>query len=167
MNVIRIFSHPRSVWRLPVLAFTLAALCACALRHPSPVRGVPRRQVVALAMNLAGLPYVYGGSDIDGFDCSGLVYYVYDCFGIRLPRNAREQSKLPGAVRLKRAVAGDILVFRLKKDWHSAIYLGDSRFVHAPSARGWVRVETLNDYWLPRLKAVIAVLGAGTERRAP
>jgi len=144
---------------LPALAVIVALLWACATSSKPPVRSVLRRQVTALAASLAGLPYVYGGSDIDGFDCSGLVFYVYDCFGIRLPRSAREQSKLPGAVRLKRAAAGDILVFRLKKAWHSAIYLGDGRFVHAPSARGWVRVETLNDYWLPRLKTAVAVLG--------
>jgi cell wall-associated NlpC family hydrolase len=117
-----------------------------------------RRQVVDLAVSLAGVPYAFGGSDIDGFDCSGLVFYVFDCFGIRLPRSAREQAGLPGAVRLKRAAGGDILVFRLDRAWHSAIYLGAGRFVHAPSAGGWVRLEMLNDYWLSRLKTVIAVL---------
>lgn len=160
MSSSRSFREARPVRLLPALAVIVAILWACAARGKPPVRSGLRRQVTALAESLAGLPYVYGGSDIDGFDCSGLVYYVYDCFGIRLPRSAREQSKLPGAVRLQRAAAGDILVFRLKRAWHSAIYLGDGRFVHAPSARGWVRVETLNDYWLPRLKTAIAVLGA-------
>ncbi len=158
MTVIRVFREARYVRLLPALAVLLAVFWACAVRPKPPVRSVLRRQVAALAVSLAGLPYAYGGSDIDGFDCSGLVHYVYDCFGIRLPRSAREQSKLPGDVRLQRAAAGDILVFRLKKAWHSAIYLGDGRFVHAPSAQGWVRVETLNDYWLPRLKTAIVVL---------
>jgi cell wall-associated NlpC family hydrolase len=159
MNARRFFREAGWVRLLPALAVIVALLWACAARVKPPARSVLRRQVTALAASLAGLPYVYGGSDIDGFDCSGLVYYVYDCFGIRLPRSAREQSKLPGAVRLRRAAAGDILIFRLKRAWHSAIYLGDGRFVHAPSARGWVRMETQNDYWLPRLKTAIAVLG--------
>ncbi len=141
---------------LPVL-FLLLACCACAVR-PGPPNQVQRRQVVELAVSLAGIPYVYGGSDIDGFDCSGLVYYVFDCFGIRLPRSAREQARLPRTVRLKRAAAGDIMVFKLNKVWHSAIYLGEGYFVHAPNAAGWVRLEPLNDYWLSRLKTVIAVL---------
>jgi len=141
----------------PVL-FLLLACCACAVRPELPRHPLFRRQVVELAVSLVGVPYVFGGSDIDGFDCSGLVHYVFDCFGIRLPRSAREQALLPGAVRLRRAAPGDILVFRLQQAWHSAIYLGEGRFVHAPTALGWVRLETLNDFWLSRLKTVIAVL---------
>jgi cell wall-associated NlpC family hydrolase len=157
MNKIR---APRKTgWDLVLPAFfLLLACCACSMRTGPPVPNVQRRQIVGLAASLAGVPYVFGGSDIDGFDCSGLVYYVYDCFGIRLPRSARQQADLPGAVKPKRAAPGDILVFKLKRTWHSAIYLGDGRFVHAPSAAGWVRLETLNDYWLSRLETVIAVL---------
>jgi cell wall-associated NlpC family hydrolase len=121
-------------------------------------QGVARLQIVSLALNLAGIPYVFGGSDIDGFDCSGLVFYVYDCFGIRLPRGAAEQAGLAGAVSWKRASMGDILVFKLANGWHSAIYSGDDRFVHAPNTGGWVRIETMNDYWLRCLKRVIAIL---------
>ena len=151
---------PWKTGRVPVLPvlFLLLACCACSVRPGPPPRQVMRRQVVDLAVSLAGVPYVYGGSDIDGFDCSGLVHYVFDCFGIRLPRSAREQAGLPGAVRLKRAAPGDIMVFKLKQAWHSAIYLGEGYFVHAPNATGWVRLEKLNDFWLSRLKTVIAVL---------
>ncbi len=144
--------------RTAALLALLAALAVCAVRTEPPLRAALRRQVVGLALSLAGLPYAYGGGDIDGFDCSGLVHYVYGCFGIRLPRSAREQARLKGAVRLRQAGPGDILAFRLKRSWHTAIYLGDGRFVHAPSSGGWVRLETLNDYWLPRLEAVVAVL---------
>jgi cell wall-associated NlpC family hydrolase len=144
--------------RTAALLALLAALAACAVRTEPPPRAALRRQVAALALGLAGLPYAYGGGDIDGFDCSGLVHYVYGCFGIRLPRSAREQSRLRRAVRLRQAAPGDILAFRLKRSWHTAIFVGAGRFVHAPSSGGWVRLETLNDYWLPRLEAVIAVL---------
>jgi len=146
------------------LIFPLAVLLAasaCAVRTKTETRNVLRRQIVALAQSLAGIPYVFGGSDIDGFDCSGLVFYVYDCFGIRLPRSAREQARLAGSVKLKHAAAGDILVFKLKRIWHSAIYLGQNRFVHAPNAQGWVRFEELNEYWRSNLHAVVAVLPSG------
>ena len=146
---------------LPAALPLLLACCACGVRTLPPGRSVMRRQIVGLAQSLAGLPYVYGGSDIDGFDCSGLVFYVYDCFGIRLPRSAREQGQLPGRVRLKHAAPGDILAFKWKKVWHTAIYLGDHRFVHAPNAAGWVRCEELSEYWLERLETVVAVLPAG------
>jgi len=152
-----------SGWRglLPPLSL-LVACAACAVRT-APVlrRDVPRRQVVGLAVALAGIPYAFGGSDIDGFDCSGLVFYVYDCFGIRLPRSAGEQSRLERAIRFKHAEPGDILAFKLKEGWHSAIYIGESRFVHAPNSGERVRIETMSGYWRQRLEAVIAVLPQG------
>ncbi len=116
-----------------------------------------RRQIADLAENLAGIPYRFGGIDIDGFDCSGLVYYVYGCFGIRVPRHAREQGRFHGSVPLKYAARGDILIFKSRGTWHSAIYLGAGRFIHAPSTGGWVRFEQLNGYWLSRLREVISV----------
>jgi cell wall-associated NlpC family hydrolase len=153
-------SQPTNTVRQPrwLALSLLLACCACGVRTLPPGRSVRRGQIVALAQSLAGLPYIYGGSDIDGFDCSGLVFYVYDCFGIRLPRSAREQGRLPGTVKLKHALPGDILVFKLEKSWHTAIYLGEGRFVHAPNSEGWVRFEELNEYWLSRLQTVVAVL---------
>lgn len=144
------------------LMVLLLACSACAVMTEPEALNVMRRQIVGLAQSLAGIPYVYGGSDIDGFDCSGLVFYVYDCFGIRLPRSAREQAQLKGSVKLKHAAPGDILVFKLKRIWHSAIYLGQNRFVHAPNAEGWVRFETLNEYWRAHLHNVVAVLPSGS-----
>jgi len=117
-----------------------------------------RGQIVALAKSLAGVPYRFGGIDIDGFDCSGLVFYVYDCFGITVPRSAREQARLTGNKRTRQAAPGDILIFNLNRVWHSAIYLGNGRFIHAPTAGGWVRFEDLNEYWLSRLRKVINVI---------
>jgi hypothetical protein len=140
----------------------LLACAACAVRTEQEIRNVLRRQIVGLAQCLAGIPYVYGGSDIDGFDCSGLVFYVYDCFGIRLPRSARDQARLAGSVKLKHAAPGDILIFKLQKIWHSAIYLGNNRFVHAPNAQGWVRFEELNEYWRSHLYNVVAILPSGS-----
>jgi hypothetical protein len=157
MNTTRHFPNSSQQGRLLALSLLLAC-CACGVRTLPPKPRVPRWQIVALAQSLVGLPYVYGGSDIDGFDCSGLVFYVYDCFGIRLPRSAREQGRLPGSVKLKHALPGDILVFKLRKIWHSAIYLGEDRFVHAPNSEGWVRYERLNEYWRSCLVTVIAVL---------
>jgi len=146
---------------LMLIPALLLAVSACSVSTEIKTRDVRRLQIVGLAQSLAGIPYVYGGSDIDGFDCSGLVFYVYDCFGIRLPRSAREQARIRSSVKLKHAAAGDILVFKLKKIWHSAIYLGRNYFVHAPNAAGWVRIEELNGYWRSRLYAVVAVLPRG------
>lgn len=141
------------VWLLPLIVLSFLF---CAMRS-EPQQGMVRWQIVELTKNLVGIPYRFGGVDIDGFDCSGLVFYVYDCFGIKVPRNAREQARMIGVIKLKHAAPGDILVFKLKRIWHSAIYMGNGRFIHAPNAGGWVRFENLNEYWLPRLHKVINV----------
>lgn len=137
-----------------LLALVFGTAAGRAWTDPLPKR-VLRRQVAELARNLVGVPYRFGGIDIDGFDCSGLVFYVHDCFGISVPRSAREQARLDAAVPLAQAAAGDILVFKIGGEWHSAIYLGDGRFVHSPNAGGWVRIEELNDYWASRLRRAI------------
>ncbi|HSQ35455.1 MAG TPA: C40 family peptidase [Candidatus Binatia bacterium] len=154
MDKEKLLGWSRRAWLLPLLA--LACLDCRAFNGP-PRKPVPRRLIAELAANLAGIPYRFGGFDIDGFDCSGLVFYVYDCFGIDVPRDAREQGRLPGRIQLKHAAAADILVFKSRSTWHSAIYLGNGRFIHAPSSGGWVRTDELNASWLSRLRKVITL----------
>jgi len=117
-----------------------------------------RDKLVSLAENLAGIPYKYGGYDIDGFDCSGFVSYVYDCFGIELPHSAKTMSKLKEKVKLNEAKPADILVFKLSRRWHAAIYLGDNMFIHAPHRKKNIRKEILSDYWKNRLKCVLHII---------
>ncbi|MEI6614553.1 MAG: C40 family peptidase [Chrysiogenales bacterium] len=143
--------------RVLVLPLLILAYSFCSPRAEPEHKQVLRRQIVGLAKNLAGIPYRFGGNDIDGFDCSGLVFYVYDCFGIRIPRNAREQGRMNGNIKLKYAAPGDILIFKLKKIWHSAIFMDNQRFIHAPKTGGWVRFENLDEYWLSHLYKVITV----------
>jgi len=109
---------------------------------------------VAVARDLVGAPYRYGGATPDGFDCSGLVYYAYAKAGIRVPRTSTEQYRRALPVRVAELRAGDLLFFRLypPKVSHVGIYAGEGRFIHAPS-RG-KRVTTANlasPYWRERL----------------
>lgn len=161
MRAVTKFPHhlQKQLCGIALLLASVVVLPACQVvseppSPPSPLRG----QVTVLAQALVGIPYHYGGVDIDGFDCSGFVRYVYGAFGIELPHSARAQSRLKPRVDLAQAQPGDLLVFRLRRTWHSAIYLGERRFVHSPSRGGRVRIETLDAYWLPRLKAAIAPL---------
>jgi len=117
-----------------------------------------RGKVVGLAKSLTGLPYEYGGEEIYGFDCSGFVYYVYDSFGIKLPRTANKQAKLDERIKFKRARPADILVFKIKRQWHTAIYIGNDSFVHAPNKRSRIRVEKLNTFWKKRLKHAVRII---------
>jgi len=112
----------------------------------------PRDLVCELARSFQGVPYRYGGTTPDGFDCSGLVCYVYAEAGIELPRTARQQSRAGRRVRRSGLLPGDLVFFRTHGDGvsHVGIYVGRGLFVHAPSTGKTVRTDSLDDPWWSR-----------------
>jgi hypothetical protein len=153
--------HIRNI-PIGLLVFLLFAIPGCRFekgpeKEPERVWGL-RGKTVALAKSLAGLPYRYGGQEIDGFDCSGFIYYVYDCFGVKLPRTAEGQAGLKDRIKLKYAKPADILVFKFGSRWHTALYIGGNSFIHAPEKKERLRVESLNDFWKDHLEYVIQVI---------
>jgi cell wall-associated NlpC family hydrolase len=111
--------------------------------------GTVHSNVAEIARQMIGTPYRYGGRTPDGFDCSGLVYFSYHQAGISVPRSSKEQLKATTPIDLEEAQPGDLLFFR---NWlkvsHVAIYLGDGRFVHAPSTGKQVSVASMdNSYY--------------------
>ena len=103
-------------------------------------------------MQMVGVPYQWGGATPEGFDCSGLVQYVYSSAGLRVPRTAAAQMDFSAPLTLENARAGDLLFFRDgSRTSHVAIYLGQGRFVHAPSSGGLVSLDSFgNAYWRMR-----------------
>ena len=112
---------------------------------PASVLG---ERAATLATRLLGTPYRVGGTSTDGFDCSGLVYYVYRELGVSLPRTAAEQRAAARRVPAEALVPGDLVFFSTPVD-HVGIYLGHGEFVHAPgSGRGVERARLDSPYFL-------------------
>jgi cell wall-associated NlpC family hydrolase len=111
--------------------------------------------VVAAALALEGVPYKGGGTSPErGFDCSGLVRYVYGLRGIELPHSAAAMARTLAKVSPSRMRPGDLVFFRTTNRTYShvGIYIGDGRFVHASSSRsGVVMVSDMSEwYWKKR-----------------
>lgn len=144
-----------------VISAVIAAGCASTPRAPSvPAEspsGVVResqpaasegQQVVRVAAGLIGSPYKYGGADPrHGFDCSGLVFYSFDQLGIEVPRTAADQRHAAKPVTRDELRPGDLVFFRSsgRRVDHVGIYVGDGRFIHAPSKGAVVTYAYLDD----------------------
>jgi murein DD-endopeptidase len=125
---------------------TPAAAVTMPTSSPRSAAADKRSRVASTATGMIGVPYRYGGESPSGFDCSGLVQYSYRAAGMKVPRTSRAQYKAATPIRLTEAVPGDLLFFRYdNKISHVAIYLGDERFVHAPSSGKQVSVASLRD----------------------
>ena len=103
------------------------------------------------AISLVGTPYRYGGNTPEGgFDCSGLVGYVFrDMLQMQLPRTTRELAALQGPrIAQETLNSGDLVFFASNGTvTHVGIYVGEGRFVHAPSTGGTVRLDRLDAPW--------------------
>jgi cell wall-associated NlpC family hydrolase len=138
-------------------------LAACASTPSRPPASAARTEVsatladraAAQAATMRGRPYHFGGASVSsGFDCSGLVQYSYRQVGVDLPHSTEAQRKISRHVGLSGLRRGDLLFFDLegKKNSHVGIYLGDGRFIHAPSTGKSVRNDKLDSpYWKKHL----------------
>jgi NlpC/P60 family len=163
-----------------ILLFTLLGLAGCSTLAPPPPstsakpsgrfdvpsgglirlpNGMSRDQAVSEVTSrsvlLLGTPYKLGGSHpSEGLDCSGLISHVMaDAFKIRFPRTTEEQATVGVEISRRELAPGDLVFFNTtgRANSHVGVYLGERRFVHAPTARGVVRIESLDQgYWAKR-----------------
>lgn len=110
--------------------------------------------ILNIAENHLGTPYVYGGSNPSGFDCSGLVQYSHNSVGIKVPRTAAAQYHAAQTVNKANLKPGDVIFFRLnwKKVSHVGIYAGQGRFIHSPKTGKHVSFSSIDEpYWRKRI----------------
>jgi len=114
---------------------------------PVPVipAGPGHPQAATIALRYLGIPYLWGGSSpASGFDCSGLVMYVYAQLGISLPHYAAAQYQLGTPVDRSQLQPGDLVFFDALD--HVGIYIGNGQFVHAPQTGDVVKITALSDF---------------------
>jgi len=163
--------------RLPLVCAAALLLAACAgtpSRHASLSRapGKPMidpsaglEEISIQAMSLVGTPYRYGGNTPDsGFDCSGLVRYVVGrAANVNLPRTTEAMGTRGSALDRSEVASGDLVFFNTtgRANSHVGIYVGQNRFVHAPSSGGTVRLEDMGkSYWASRYNGARRVVAA-------
>lgn len=140
-----------------LVATIVLLLSACG--SSGPVRSgsatINQDRAAFYATKMIGARYRYGGNHPNkGFDCSGLVQYSYKLAGVSVPRSTEYQFRNSRSVRRSELRKGDLLFFNQegKRFSHVGIYIGDDRFVHAPSTGKRVKISSVsNPYWARHL----------------
>ncbi|MBI1891824.1 MAG: C40 family peptidase [Burkholderiales bacterium] len=167
MTIFEILFRRTTVLSTALLLSSL--LCAPAARGMEPgneeaqpttmekIRGFTDRasELAMRAMGLLGIRYKRGGNTPEsGLDCSGFVRYVFkDAWGKELPRTAEEISRVGEKIEAHELQPGDLVFYNTLRHAfsHVGIYLGDNKFIHAPSSGGQVRIESMDlGYWKAR-----------------
>ncbi|TDF63699.1 C40 family peptidase [Cupriavidus sp. L7L] len=170
---------------MPLLCAAALLLAACASSPPSRHGSLPRtpgkpmidpsaglEEISIQAMSLVGTPYRYGGNTPDaGFDCSGLVRYVVSrAASVDLPRTTEAMGTRGTTLDRSEVASGDLVFFNTtgRANSHVGIYVGQNRFVHAPSSGGTVRLEDMGKpYWASRYNGARRVVSGAINLPPP
>lgn len=133
------------------VADTYSAASVASLLANPPYPSFSLDQVAQVALQYQGVPYSFGGADPSGFDCSGLVLYVYAQFGISLPHSVSGQAAAGTAITREAALPGDIVI--MTDGSHNGIYMGNGTFIDAPSEGRSVLLRPIytDDYYIVRV----------------
>ena len=123
-----------------------------ALNQKIPEASTDGERIVATAKKYLGVPYVWGGASPSGFDCSGLVYYVFKTLGYSMYRTPADQYRQGVFVARNNLQPGDVVFFYNTVPGtgisHVGIYVGNNQFIHSPNSRSVVSIASLdNVYW--------------------
>jgi len=139
------------------LAGCTASIAIADMQKALPVTGkaVKDKVIKYLKTRVGKTSYVFSGSSPRGWDCSGMVRWTYAQFGLELPHSANKQGHI--GTRVSKPKIGDIVVFAYqgsKSFYHSAIYIGNGKIVHANQARKTTVIERLTDYRRSQIRFV-------------
>ena len=150
---------PAALWPLLLIALLLSA-CSSLLPQHGPSSSAPAAplpisqtgdEVAIYALGLIGADYRFGGKNPEaGFDCSGLVSYIYqEAAGIKISGSAADIAKRGKEIDRRSLRPGDLIFFNTEHRpfSHVAIYIGGNRFVDAPSTNGRVRIDRLDNHY--------------------
>ena len=152
---------------LGMLTATFIALiltgCGSSPKYSRNITSANQQAVIQTAKKMLGVKYRYGGtSPSRGFDCSGLVQYSHKAAGINLPRTTGQQFASARRISRKYLRAGDLVFFKTSPSRavsHVGIYLGNYKFIHAPSSGKRVKISSMRSkYWRKRYSGAGRVL---------
>ncbi|WP_107687485.1 C40 family peptidase [Neisseria wadsworthii] len=123
------------------------------IKHISQQEG--GRELILQSMDLVGTPYRWGGTTDTGFDCSGMIQYLYkNALNVNIPRTSRQMAAASRSINPKKLKSGDLVFFNTSGRGisHVGLYIGNNQFIHAPSSGSVVRTESLDKpYYAKRL----------------
>lgn len=163
LPVPRAIAQAEAAGPAPERSFTAAARATAAATAEKVWHGA--QDVALFALGLIGVDYRFGGeTPDDGLDCSGLVRYVFQqVTGVTLPRTAKEMARIGDKVVASEELKpGDLVFFNTRRFAfsHVGLYLGDNRFIHAPSRGSEVEIARLNDtYWQKHFNGARRLVG--------
>lgn len=150
----------KSLFHLFVIVMTSLTISACggSPKYKYGKGSASKQSIVKTAKSMLGVRYRYGGTSPNkGFDCSGLVQYSHKAAGINLPRTTGQQYKAAKRISRKYLKAGDLVFFKTSVSRaisHVGIYLGNFKFIHAPSSGKRVKISSMKErYWRKRFIA--------------
>jgi len=149
---------------LAIIAFSLILSgCGSNPRYKSGKTSATKQSIVNAAKKMLGVKYSYGGtSPSRGFDCSGLVQYSHKTAGVSIPRTTSQQFKSAKRISRRYLKAGDLVFFKTAVSRiasHVGIYLGNNKFIHAPSSGKRVKISSMKEkYWRKRFTGAGRVL---------
>ncbi len=149
-------SYKTSIF-LTIISISLLLLSGCSSPgkiSPKAYSYTQQQQIIAIAKAQLGKPYRYGGkSPRTGFDCSGLINFSYKKAGLKIPRTTIQLYREAYPIKRSQLKKGDLVFFKInkRKISHVGLYLGNNKFIHAPSSGKRVKIANMNDkYWRVR-----------------